>query len=333
MMATGNVGQYLGYKKDADTFITRDGGLTWEGVAPGNWMWEYGDQGSILAIVKEAEPTKQILYSLDEGQIWIPYEFSSENMVVQDITTVPSDTSLNFMLWGTIDRELATVNIDFSELKERSRKCELDEDHPTGENSDYKLWSPKHPDSKDDCLFGHIAKYHRKKVDRDCYNGHRIEIQHLHDVVKNCTCTRADFECDYNYERRPDGTCKLVNGLQPADPKAVCEDPDVREYFEITGYRRIPITTCSGGVEYDHTQRSFACPGWEAEHRKKYGLSGIAIFFIVIVAVGGAAGVRRARDSVDDNAAKRRGGCRCACPMALLSGSATASVLVQRSSG
>jgi photosystem II stability/assembly factor-like uncharacterized protein len=292
MMATGNVGEYLGYKKDADTFITRDGGLNWEVVAPGNWMWEYGDQGSILAIVKEDLPTRQILYSLDEGKKWITYEFSSEDMLVQDITTVPSDTSRNFMLWGKINDELVTVNIDFTQLSERSKQCNLNEDNPTGPKSDYVLWSPKHPDGdQGDCLFGHIAKYHRKKLDRDCFNGNRIEIQHLHSIAQNCTCTRADFECDYNYERQSDGSCKLALGLKPINPKSVCDDPNVREYYDITGYRRIPITTCKDGVEFDRTPASHPCPGWESEWDKKHGLSGIAIFFITIVSVAAAGGI------------------------------------------
>ena len=291
MIATGNVGEYLTYKKDADTFITRDGGLTWEVVAPGNWMWEYGDQGSVIVIVKEDLPTTEIKYSLNEGEDWISYEFSSKEMLVQDVTTVPSDTSLNFLLWGKIDGQLVTVNLDFSGLTERNKKCKLDENSPTGPKSDYTLWSPKHPDSQNgDCLFGHVAKYHRKKLDKDCYNGNRVEIQHLHSVTENCTCTRADFECDYNYERLNDGSCRLVEGLQPADPKAVCEKEGVHEYFSITGYRRIPITTCTGGVEFDRTPASFPCPGWEPEWQKKHGLSGIALFFIIFVSITAAGG-------------------------------------------
>ena len=291
MIATGNVGEYLGYKKDADTFVTRDGGLSWTMVAPGNWMWEYGDQGSIIVIVKEDMPTTQVLYSLNEGIDWASYEFSSEEMLVQDITTVPSDTSMNFLLWGKINGEIATVNLDFSGLEERNKKCNLDEKNPTGKESDYALWSPKHPNSKDDCLFGHVAKYHRKKLDRKCYNGGRIEIQHLHNIVQNCSCTRADFECDYNYERQSDGSCRLVKGLKPADPKDVCKKEDAKEWYDITGYRRIPITTCSGGVELDLTASSHPCPGWEDEYAKKHGLSGVGLFFVIVLPVAAAAGI------------------------------------------
>ncbi|KAK3722183.1 vacuolar protein sorting/targeting protein PEP1 [Vermiconidia calcicola] len=290
MMATGNVGDSLGYRTDADTFITRDGGLTWEVVAPGNWMWEYGDQGSVLVIVKEDVPYTSILYSLDEGREWIEYEFSDREMLVEDITTVPSDTSLNFLLWGKIDGDLVTVNLDFSGLEERSVACNLDEKNPTGKQSDYRLWSPKHPNSDDDCLFGHISQYHRKKTDRKCYNGGRTEIQHLHNVVQNCTCTRNDFECDYNYERKSDGHCELVAGLKAINPKSQCDKKGVKEYSEVTGYRRIPISTCSGGKEFDKTD-THPCPGFEDWHAKKHGMGGVGLFFAIVLPIAAAAGI------------------------------------------
>ena len=82
MIGVGNVGEFLGRREDADTFITRDGGLSWSMVAPGNWMWEYGDQGSIIVIVKAFEPSTSVRYSLDEGNTWKEYSFETEMMVV-----------------------------------------------------------------------------------------------------------------------------------------------------------------------------------------------------------------------------------------------------------
>ncbi|KAK3675521.1 vacuolar protein sorting/targeting protein PEP1 [Recurvomyces mirabilis] len=289
MMGTGNVGEFLGYKKDADTFLTRDGGVTWRVVAPGNWMWEYGDQGSILVIVKEGEATREVLYSLNEGDDWIKYAFSEAEMMVEDITTVPSDTSRNFMLWGKIKRDLVSVNLDFSGLEERSKLCHLDEKDPEGKDSDYWLWEPKHPLSDDNCLFGHVAQYHRKRLESKCYNGR--EIKHLHDIKRNCTCTRRDFECDYNYERQTDGSCRLVEGLQAADPAAVCEKKDVVEFYDTTGYRRIPLTTCEGGQELDYTARTRPCPGKEEEFQKRHGISGLGLFFAIVIPIAAAAGV------------------------------------------
>lgn len=195
MMGTGNVGDELGLKANADTFITRDGGITWHTVKKGNYMWEFGDQGSIIVIIEEHNPTTVLYYSLDEGETWIEYVFSDVEMQIDDLSTVPSDSSRQFLLWGRETSKggkpgIATVNVDFSGLKERERQCELSEDSP--DKGDYILWEPKHPLQEDNCLFGHVAQYHRKRPEAECFNGRKI--QHLHNIARNCSCTRQDFE-------------------------------------------------------------------------------------------------------------------------------------------
>lgn len=280
MMGVGNVGEFLGTRNEANTFVTRDGGVTWTGVAPGSWMWEYGDQGSILVIVKEDEPTDYIKYSLDEGYSWTPYTFSSEPMTVNDISTVPSDTSLNFILWGGISGSMATVNLDFSSLEERFKQCTP---------LDLYDWSPKHPLSDDNCLFGHVATYKRKNVKSSCYLGR--QRSQLSTISRNCTCTRQDFECDYNFERQPDGSCTPVPGEPLPDPIEQCKDPNRIEYYDITGYRRIPLTTCEGGLELDYTSHSMPCPGRDKEYRKKHAISGAGLFFSIVIPIAVAAGV------------------------------------------
>jgi len=290
MMATGNVGEHLGRVDDADTFVTRDGGLTWHLAQRGIYKWEYGDQGSIIVIVKSGEPTNTVLYSLNEGVDWIEYEFSEKMMLIDDISTVPSDTSRNFILWGAIGRDVAAINLDFSDMKERSEQCKLDEDHPDSSDSDYVLWSPKHPGSDDDCLFGHVAQYHRKKPDAQCYNGR--SINHLHRILQTCECTREDFECDYNYARGSDGSCNLVPGLSPPDPEDACrKNTSLVEYNLITGYRRIPLTTCSGGKELDYTSTTKPCPHHEEEYNERHGISGVGLFFAIVLPIAAAAGI------------------------------------------
>jgi len=191
MMAVGNVGDHLGTRQDSDTYITRDGGLAWHAVRNGTYLWEYGDQGSIIVIVEKSTPTKKVSYTLDEGQNWRDYEFSEDFMSIDEITTVPSDNSREFLLWGrvTSTKSIATVNLDFSGLPERSRKCKLD-----GEDGgpDYQIWEPKHPEQDDNCLFGHVTQYYRKKIDADCYNGVQLKSKPL--LNNTCPCTRKDFE-------------------------------------------------------------------------------------------------------------------------------------------
>jgi hypothetical protein len=188
MMGTGNVGEYLGDLEKSDTFMTADGGISWKSVRKGQYMWEFGDQGGIVVVVLDNQPTKQVHYSLDEGDTWLDYQFSEHEIRIQDITTVPSDNARNFLLWGKDDGKLVTINLDFSGLTDVP--CKLDESDPNG--GDYYLWQPKHPKQDDDCLFGHVSQYHRKRIESTCYNGRMIP--HLHDIAKNCTCTRQDFE-------------------------------------------------------------------------------------------------------------------------------------------
>jgi hypothetical protein len=188
MIGTGNVGEYLTSQKDADTFMTSDAGLTWKHVKRGTHMWEYGDQGSILVIVKEREATNEVWYSLDEGDKWDSYVFSDKKIEIHDLTTVPSDNSRNFLLWGKDGEDLVTINLDFSGLTDVT--CKLDANKV--EDGDYYLWTPKHPKQDNDCLFGHVSQYHRKRTTSNCYNGRMIP--HLHDIAKNCSCSRRDFE-------------------------------------------------------------------------------------------------------------------------------------------
>ena len=191
MMGVGNVGEQMTRKSEGDIFVTRDGGVEWHAVKKGNYLWEYGDQGSIIVIVKENAATKSIFYSLDEGTEWTEYQFSETEMNINGISTVPSDNARNFLLWGKdafSDGKITTVNLDFTGLT--NRKCELPDDL-TSENDDYYLWAPKHPKQEHNCLFGHVAQYLRKKTDRDCYNGPKIPDP---TVAKYCECSWEDFE-------------------------------------------------------------------------------------------------------------------------------------------
>lgn len=192
MLAVGNVGSELTTFGEASTFMTTDAGLTWKEIKKGTYVWEFGDQGSVIVIVRRGEDTDHLYYSLDMGNKWDLYKFSDRKIRVEIITTVPSDTSLNFLLWGKDGKELVTVNVDFSGLPDFTKPCQLDEKNP--ENGDYELWSPQHPMQSDDpeCLFGHVAQYHRKKRDAKCKNDQKI--QHIHNIARNCSCTRRDYE-------------------------------------------------------------------------------------------------------------------------------------------
>ncbi|KAK3045176.1 vacuolar protein sorting/targeting protein PEP1, partial [Coniosporium uncinatum] len=73
---------------------------------------------------------------------------------------------------------------------------------------------------------------------------------------------------------------------------AICkENPLAVEYYDPTGYRKIPISTCQGGQEFELTAPSHPCPGHEPEYERKHGVSGVALFFAIVLPIAAAAGV------------------------------------------
>ena len=300
MMGVGNVGQYLGAKSEGDTFITRDGGIEWHAVRKGSYMWEYGNQGSIIVIVEENKATKLVYYTHDEGRTWKYYQFSEADMIIRSISSVPSDSSREFLLWGKEvggSNKIATVNLDFTGLTDR--KCELDEDHPT--DGDYELWTPTHPMQENDCLFGQVTQYYRKKITSDCYNDENV--QKVHNITRKCACTRQDFEwyvfhseafaalivnpscSDYNYELLPGSTCRLIDNLPPPDHSQQCKDnPEQVSYFEPSGYRKVPISACEGGRELEFSTTEKPCPNHRKEFEEMHrGLSGFWLFVVAFL--------------------------------------------------
>lgn len=187
MFAWGNIGPQLGPKEEADTYMTTDAGISWKPVKKGRWLWQYGDQGSIIVLLPVDQKTKTVSYTTDEGATWSDYTFIDQEARVTDFTTQASGVSRKFIVW-TEDSEqrIVATTIDFTGLSDRP--CEQKDDP---DESDYRIWSPTHPLLGDDCLFGHVTQYMRKKTDRLCYNGYRI--QHIYNV-KNCTCSRRDYE-------------------------------------------------------------------------------------------------------------------------------------------
>ncbi|KAH0559464.1 hypothetical protein GP486_004018 [Trichoglossum hirsutum] len=267
MLAVGNFGEYLGDLKDSDTYITRDGGLSWNAFLNGPHIWEYGDQGSVILLVKENTPTNTFHYTLDEGRTWKQYQFTDSAVQVVDISSVLNSQTLEFLLWAKevgrdeTDGRTVTFNVDFTELR-GERKCVFAE---TENDGDFFLWEPRHPARRDSCSFGHIAQYPRKKPAADCYVGadtHSLQ----HTIKRNCTCTRVDYECAFNSEPQPDGSCAPVPGLHPTDH---CRDPNVIEWYAPASYRRTTLTTCDGGLQFD-TPTVHPCPAPEKEEEKPY---------------------------------------------------------------
>lgn len=282
MFALGNVGEFLTPLSEASTFMTSDGGTTWTEVKKDAHQWEYGDHGGVLVLVKSYEPTNTVTYSTNGGKTWTDFEFSSEKVNINDIVTVPRDSALRFLLIGSSinirGEESRLYTLDF--VESFKRQCQYSKDNL----KDFEYVSLSHPDTNE-CLFGHKAQYLRKKSD-DCYVG-MSPLQDSFKITSNCTCTRNDYECDYNFFRVSDGTCKLIDGLKPADPQDIChKDSSLIEYQEPTGYRLIPLSTCNGGLILNNSGSPKACPGKEKEFKEKYKIARsffVKIWFLAVL--------------------------------------------------
>ncbi|KAF9035551.1 signal sequence binding protein [Panaeolus papilionaceus] len=256
LMAVGNVGESLANYKESDTFLSRDGGFTWTEIHKDAHQWEFGDSGSILIMANDEEPTTHVLYSTNEGLDWHEYKFSDDPMRVWSIVTVSSDTSRRFILFGEYPRrsESIAVHIDFSALT--SRKCEINIEDPG--KDDFELWSPSE-EREEMCLFGRRTLYHRRVRDSDCVVGEREKAADK--IVENCQCTKADFECEFNYVRNTLGDCELVPGTEPlaADVHDQCKNGE-EFWYERTAYRVIPYSSCEDGYRQDRGNEH-RCPG------------------------------------------------------------------------
>ena len=126
LLGVGNVGDSLLPYSEGNTFISDDAGLTWREVHKGPYTWEFGDQGGIIVVVKDDSPTDVVQYSEDQGRSWKEYKFSDRKLTVEDIATVPSDTSRKFMMiaHADSDHERLAIQLDFSGLHDR--KCKPD---------------------------------------------------------------------------------------------------------------------------------------------------------------------------------------------------------------
>lgn len=253
IMGIGNLGTQLKYDdEEINTYLSRDGGLSWVEIMNGPHILEFGDHGGIIVMAPIFKPTKNILYSWDEGISWIEYQISKKPLNIDAIEVEPTSRSMHFVISGkrakSSNDKGVVYTLDFSELHQPA--CQ-GVSSPDTESSDYETWSPYDGRHGDKCFLGKKITYVRRKRDRQCYNGEEKEAILFQE---NCPCTEMDFECDVGYKRTESGQCEPVKQIT-VEPPEECSG-----YYTVSkGYRRIPGDTCEGGGEYDPIR--LACPG------------------------------------------------------------------------
>lgn len=74
--------------------------------------------------------------------------------------------------------------------------------------------------------------------------------------------------------------------------EACAADPTLDEYWDPSGYRKIPISTCEGGTDYRrYGVQPHPCKNHEDQFSKKHGANGFVIFLAVVLSIGAAGGI------------------------------------------
>ncbi|KAJ3206579.1 vacuolar protein sorting/targeting protein PEP1, partial [Dinochytrium kinnereticum] len=247
VVGIGNVGPSLRSFEEGDMFLSLDAGRKWKEIHKNPHKWAIGDHGGVIVMASDKTSTDTVLYSYDYGTTWSEVTFASDPIMVHSILTLPDSTSLKFLILGfseleKSDLKMTAYGLDFD--KTLSRMC----DKPSSSSSDFSWWSPLGDEDKDRCFMGKRTKFLRRKEGANCLIGKEFEDLTQDSTV--CECTKDDFECDYNFWFDDDSKeCVLLSSdpLQPANCKAGTK------YQGSSGYRKIPLSSCKGGLNLEKT--------------------------------------------------------------------------------
>ncbi|PIA15261.1 Oligoxyloglucan reducing end-specific cellobiohydrolase, partial [Coemansia reversa NRRL 1564] len=239
--AVGSVGSSLNAWRESDTFLSRDGGLTWTAVHAGAYHVQLADAGAAIVLASDGEATAEVRYSLDGGASWdtvtLEQRLRIKALFVDDEGLSPAVVAVGVVSDGTHAGEQAIVAVDFS--SSWKRRCSVDANNPKPGRDTERFVLAAHED--DDCVMGHRTDYVRRRADAQCtMRLDRVLVPQQED----CACARRDFECDYGYAPTADGECKLAGA--EIVPKGQCQHPGDR-FMASSGYRLIPGNTCARG--------------------------------------------------------------------------------------
>ncbi|CAG9473822.1 sortilin, putative [Plasmodium vivax] len=237
IMGTGNVGSHLRYESDeVNTFLSRDGGVTWMEAHKGPYIYEYGDHGGLIVMADDLRKTNQIVFSWNEGQSWFDFELGQFSIDVDNIVAEPNSSSVEFLVYGTRNDVGVLYHLDFNALGQPLCKGLWAADSVS---SDYETWSPTSGSFSDKCILGRKITYTRRKQTSECFNGK--DLKRTVDK-KSCECTPEDYECETGFTRKVGSyECK------PNDPTLTIEGCTSSSYFYANAYRKVPGDICVNG--------------------------------------------------------------------------------------
>jgi hypothetical protein len=230
LLAVGNIGdenELLKSFDQGDTLRSLDGGRTWEKVANGPHRAVFADLGGAIALVPFGE-TSSITYLGD---------FARHRNTINFERSV----TINYFLFNSISDGVA-VSI-FGKLDSGYQAIKLDFQHyapPCDEHNDIENWSPADASGLK-CSLGLSVAFPRRKKDVSCLIGRYPEPA----AGIPCDCSVDDFDCDEGYLRNEAHQCYIA-GKDPDRPK---DCADGKPYVTRSGYRKISVSKCKGGLD------------------------------------------------------------------------------------
>lgn len=269
IMGTGNVGSHLRYESDeVNTFLSRDGGVTWMEAHKGPYIYEYGDHGGLIVMADDLRKTNQIVFSWNEGQSWFDFELGQFSIEVDNIVAEPNSSSVEFLVYGTRNDVGVLYHLDFNALGQPLCKGLWAADSVS---SDYETWSPTSGSFSDKCILGRKITYTRRKQTSECFNGK--DLKRTVDK-KACECTPEDYECETGFTRKVGSyECK------PNDPTLTIEGCTSSSYFYANAYRKVPGDICVNGWVPEKVP--VPCPAHAPFNRSKWKMMDDIFFFFV----------------------------------------------------
>ena len=89
-MGVGNLGKQLSFnEEELNTYLSRDGGMTWIEVKKGPYIMEFGDHGSVIVMSPMFKPTRELYFTFDEGKTWDTVLISDSMVDVDNIRVEP----------------------------------------------------------------------------------------------------------------------------------------------------------------------------------------------------------------------------------------------------
>lgn len=311
VMAVGSVGEYLSFASDYTcTFLSRDGGATWQDIDTRATVFEFGDSGGILikAAHQSEHPTNFVEFSMDEGKCWHYIELS-EAIDVISISVEPTASSHVFLIYGEAcvqDRWHPNCTHTDPGTRPLGKLFSLDINQLLGNEwqscgvDAYEEWSMPSPDR---CLMGRNVTVTRRKQDASCFNGHGWERPQGWDTA--CNCTLIDTECDFGYQRNWNDTqCLPIPGFNPN----VCSRVRDRSYtVSESGLRLLNGDNCTfiSNLINDTDGRGHSTQPWR-RHMPMWLIVTIILMASIAVTVGLAA-YMRSRTSSDPYSSGGRG--------------------------